>query len=62
MDADVYRDGSLTYDPSLKWKYYDEAVSRAKNKNAIIVENPNNADYIIRLTSINASSDIQYEY
>ncbi len=51
-DVSVSKNGSWTNDPSLIWKYYDKTISRAKIKNAIIVEDPNYADYIIKLNRV----------
>ena len=43
-------------------EYYNKTISRAKFKNALITEDPNHADYIIKLNSITAYTDIRYEY
>jgi len=61
-DTKVTKDGCWTSDPSLTWKYYDKTVSRATIKNAIIVEDPNYADYIIRLELINTDRKTEYKY
>ena len=44
------------------YEYYNKTISRAKFKNALITEDPNHADYIIKLNSITAYTDIRYEY
>ena len=51
-----------TNNPSFIYEYYDKFISRAKFKNALITENPNHADYIIKLNSITAFTDTRYEY
>ena len=43
-------------------EYYNKTISRAKFKNALITEDPNHADYIIKLNSITAFTDLRCEY
>lgn len=61
-DVSVSENGFWTNDPSLIYKYYDVTISRAKLKNALITENPNYANYIIKLNSIEAYKYNKYEY
>ena len=51
-----------TNNPSFIYEYYDKTISRAKFKNALITEDPNHADYIIKLNSITAFTDTRHEY
>lgn len=51
-----------TNNPSFIYEYYDKTIWRAKIKNALITEDPNHADYIIKLNSITAFTDTRHEY
>lgn len=61
-EASVNNNGFWTSDHSLIYRYYDKTVSRATFKNAIIVDNPNYADYIIKLEIISTEHELVKEY